>query len=105
MLILINFLLFNWNLIFCLIQSNNYIFRIRNQVNYRKDKNSLIDMDKEEKKFEIFLSMNKSCLQICDLKVFLPFTINLDPFIRKVRLHKCYSIHGIYVTFVSLYFS
>ena len=47
--------------------------------------NPLIDMDKEEKKFEIFLSMHKSSLHVSDLKVFLPFTINLDPFIRKVR--------------------
>lgn len=44
----------------------------------------LLEMDKDEKKFEIFLSMHKSSLHVSELKVFLPFTINLDPFIRKV---------------------
>ena len=64
-----------------------YYSRIRNQVNITKDMNPVLDMDKEEKKFEIFLSMHKSSLHVSDLKVFLPFTINLDPFIRKVRFY------------------
>ncbi|XP_050730432.1 kinase D-interacting substrate of 220 kDa B-like isoform X8 [Eriocheir sinensis] len=58
--------------------------KIKNQVPISKDMEPLLEMDKEEKKFEIFLSMHKSSLHISDLKVFLPFTINLDPFIRKV---------------------
>ncbi|XP_069165232.1 kinase D-interacting substrate of 220 kDa B isoform X2 [Procambarus clarkii] len=58
--------------------------KIRNKVPVSKDMEPLLEMDKEEKKFEIFLSMHKSSLHISDLKVFLPFTINLDPFIRKV---------------------
>nr|XP_053644588.1 kinase D-interacting substrate of 220 kDa B-like [Cherax quadricarinatus] len=58
--------------------------KIKNQVPVSKDMEPLLEMDKEEKKFEIFLSMHKSSLHVSDLKVFLPFTINLDPFIRKV---------------------
>ncbi|XP_042204947.1 kinase D-interacting substrate of 220 kDa B-like isoform X3 [Homarus americanus] len=58
--------------------------KIKSQVPVSKDIEPLLEMDKEEKKFEIFLSMHKSSLHISDLKVFLPFTINLDPFIRKV---------------------
>lgn len=58
--------------------------KVKNQVPNSKDVEPLLEMDKEEKKFEIFLSMHKSSLHISDLKVFLPFTINLDPFIRKV---------------------
>ncbi|XP_045107810.1 kinase D-interacting substrate of 220 kDa B-like isoform X3 [Portunus trituberculatus] len=58
--------------------------KIKNQVPISKDMDPLLEMDKEEKKFEIFLSMHKNSLHISDLKVFLPFTINLDPFIRKV---------------------
>ncbi|CAL4059484.1 unnamed protein product, partial [Meganyctiphanes norvegica] len=42
----------------------------------------LNSMDKEERKLEIFI--NRSFLHISDLKIFLPFTINLDPFIRKL---------------------
>lgn len=59
-------------------------YRIKNQVPNSKEVEPLLEMDKEEKKFEIFLSMHKSSLHVSDLKVFLPFTINLDPFIRKV---------------------
>ncbi|XP_071550191.1 uncharacterized protein Arms isoform X4 [Panulirus ornatus] len=58
--------------------------KIKNQVPVSKDMEPLLEMDKEEKKFEIFLSMHKNSLHISDLKIFLPFTINLDPFIRKV---------------------
>lgn len=58
--------------------------KIKNQVPNSKEVEPLLEMDKEEKKFEIFLSMHKSSLHVSDLKVFLPFTINLDPFIRKV---------------------
>ncbi|CAL4079845.1 unnamed protein product, partial [Meganyctiphanes norvegica] len=58
--------------------------RIRLQVPNSKDIEPLLEMDKEEKKFELFLSMHKSNLHVSDLKIFLPFTINLDPVIRKV---------------------
>ncbi|XP_066960027.1 kinase D-interacting substrate of 220 kDa B isoform X4 [Macrobrachium rosenbergii] len=58
--------------------------KIKHQIPNSKDIEPLLEMDKEEKKFEIFLSMHKSSLHISNLKVFLPFTINLDPFIRKV---------------------
>ncbi|XP_054715748.1 kinase D-interacting substrate of 220 kDa B-like [Uloborus diversus] len=49
-----------------------------------KDQEPTLDLDHDEKKFEVFLSFHSSSLQVNDLKVFLPFTINLDPFIRKV---------------------
>ncbi|XP_076046532.1 ankyrin repeat-rich membrane spanning isoform X4 [Oratosquilla oratoria] len=58
--------------------------KVKNQVPNTKDMEPLLEMDKEEKKFEIFLSMHKSSLHVTELKMFLPFTINLDPFIRKV---------------------
>ncbi|XP_068222822.1 kinase D-interacting substrate of 220 kDa B-like isoform X3 [Palaemon carinicauda] len=58
--------------------------KLKHQIPNSKDIEPLLEMDKEEKKFEIFLSMHKSSLHISNLKVFLPFTINLDPFIRKV---------------------
>ena len=41
-------------------------------------------MDRDEKKFEVFLSLHRKNLTVADLKIFLPFTINLDPFIKKV---------------------
>lgn len=43
-----------------------------------------MEMDKDEKKFEIFLSFHRTTLLVSDLRIFLPFTINLDPYLRKV---------------------
>lgn len=43
-----------------------------------------MEMDKDEKKFEIFLSFHRTTLLVSDLRIFLPFTINLDPYLRKI---------------------
>ena len=39
---------------------------------------------RDEKKLEVFLQLHRKNLTVADLKIFLPFTINLDPFIKKV---------------------
>lgn len=49
-----------------------------------REQEPTLDLDHDERKFEVFLSLHSSNLLINDLKVFLPFTINLDPYIRKV---------------------
>lgn len=49
-----------------------------------KDTEPLLELDRDEKKFEIFLSFHRSSLLVSDLKIFLPFTINLDPYLKKV---------------------
>ena len=41
-------------------------------------------MDRDEKKLDVFLGFHKKTLTVANLKIFLPFTINLDPFIKKV---------------------
>lgn len=60
------------------------INRVRRQIQFSKDIDPLMDMDKDEKKFEIFLSFHRTTLLVNDLRIFLPFTINLDPYLRKV---------------------
>ncbi|KAJ8969884.1 hypothetical protein NQ317_011176 [Molorchus minor] len=49
-----------------------------------KDTEPLLELDRDEKKFDIFLSFHRSSLLVSDLKIFLPFTINLDPYLKKV---------------------
>jgi len=49
-----------------------------------KEMEPLLEMDKDEKKFDVFLTYHRSTLLLSDLKVFLPFTINLDPYFKKV---------------------
>uniref|UniRef100_A0A0K2UQ48 Uncharacterized protein n=1 Tax=Lepeophtheirus salmonis TaxID=72036 RepID=A0A0K2UQ48_LEPSM len=50
----------------------------------QKDLEPLLEMDRDEKKFETFLSLHKKNLAVLDVKIFLPFTINLDPYLRKI---------------------
>lgn len=44
----------------------------------------LLDLDRDERKLDAFLQLHKADLQVSDLRIFLPFTINLDPYLRKV---------------------
>ena len=58
--------------------------RIRGTIPTQKDLEPLIELDREEKKLVTFLSYHKRNLSVADLKIFLPFSINLDPYIKKV---------------------
>lgn len=44
----------------------------------------MLDLDRDERKLEAFLQLHKHDLVVADLRIFLPFTINLDPYLRKV---------------------
>lgn len=58
--------------------------RIRPHIPTVKDTEPLLELDRDEKKFDIFLTFHRSSLLVSDLKIFLPFTINLDPYLKKV---------------------
>ncbi|KAG8319112.1 hypothetical protein J6590_098339 [Homalodisca vitripennis] len=58
--------------------------KIRPQIPTSKEVEPLLELDRDERKFDIFLSFHRSSLLVSDLRVFLPFTINLDPYIKKV---------------------
>ncbi|XP_041977380.1 kinase D-interacting substrate of 220 kDa B isoform X4 [Aricia agestis] len=49
-----------------------------------RESSTLSELDRDERKLEVFLSFHRSTLTAADLKIFLPFTINLDPYIKKV---------------------
>lgn len=59
-------------------------FRIRPSIPTLKDTEPLLELDRDERKFDIFLTFHRSSLLVSDLKIFLPFTINLDPYLKKV---------------------
>ena len=44
----------------------------------------LVDIDRNEKKFIVFLKSHVPKLNVDDIKKFMPATINLDPFLRKI---------------------
>ncbi|CAH1112571.1 unnamed protein product [Psylliodes chrysocephalus] len=58
--------------------------KIRPHIPIVKDTEPLLELDRDEKKFDIFLGYHRSSLLVSDLKIFLPFTINLDPYLKKV---------------------
>ncbi|XP_024945713.1 kinase D-interacting substrate of 220 kDa isoform X2 [Cephus cinctus] len=57
--------------------------KVRPQIPVIKDVQPLLEMDRDEKKLDVFLTFHRSSLLVSDMKIFLPFTINLDPYIRK----------------------
>uniref|UniRef100_A0A2A4JWT6 Uncharacterized protein n=1 Tax=Heliothis virescens TaxID=7102 RepID=A0A2A4JWT6_HELVI len=49
-----------------------------------REASTLMELDRDERKLEVFLSFHRATLTAADLKIFLPFTINLDPYIKKL---------------------
>ena len=60
-----------------------WVCRVRPQIPVLKDVQPLLEMDRDERKLDVFLTFHRSSLLVSDMKVFLPFTINLDPYIKK----------------------
>jgi len=58
--------------------------KIKPVIPTQKEIEPLLEMDRDEKKLDVFLAYHKKTLTVANLKIFLPFTINLDPFIKKV---------------------
>ncbi|XP_071446780.1 kinase D-interacting substrate of 220 kDa B [Hetaerina americana] len=58
--------------------------QIKDQIPAWREVCPLVDLDREERKFDVFLTYHKASLHFADLQLFLPFTINLDPYIKKV---------------------
>ena len=50
----------------------------------KKIDNSFNDMDRDEYKLEIFLKLHKKTLTVRTINIFFPFTISLDPYIKKL---------------------
>ncbi|XP_072767062.1 uncharacterized protein Arms isoform X2 [Anoplolepis gracilipes] len=57
--------------------------KVRPQIPVSKEIQPLLEIDRDERKLDVFLTFHRSSLLISDMKIFLPFTINLDPYIKK----------------------
>eukprot|EP00095_Tigriopus_kingsejongensis_P008494 snap_masked-scaffold18_size714446-processed-gene-6.15 protein:Tk08494 transcript:snap_masked-scaffold18_size714446-processed-gene-6.15-mRNA-1 annotation:"kinase d-interacting substrate of 220 kda-like isoform x2" len=58
--------------------------KVKGAIPTQKEIEPLLELDRDEKKLDTFLGYHKKSLMLADLKVFLPFTINLDPYVKKV---------------------
>ncbi|XP_043269211.1 kinase D-interacting substrate of 220 kDa B isoform X3 [Venturia canescens] len=61
----------------------NLYDKVRPKIPVLKDVQPLLEMDRDERKLDVFLTFHRSSLLVSDMKIFLPFTINLDPYIKK----------------------
>lgn len=66
-------------------------FRARPKILHLRDAASLLELDRDERKLEAFLQLHKHDLLVAELRIFLPFTINLDPYLRKVLKGSSYN--------------
>ncbi|XP_032676963.1 kinase D-interacting substrate of 220 kDa B isoform X3 [Odontomachus brunneus] len=57
--------------------------KVRPQIPVLKEVQPLLEMDRDERKLDVFLTFHRARLLVSDMKIFLPFTINLDPYIKK----------------------
>lgn len=62
----------------------HYYDRVRVKLPCLREAAPLLELDRDERKLEAFLQLHKHDLLVADLRIFLPFTINLDPYFRKV---------------------
>lgn len=58
--------------------------RVRPKLAALREAAPLLELDRDERKLDAFLQLHKLDLLVGDLRIFLPFTINLDPYLRKV---------------------
>lgn len=58
--------------------------KVRSKISHLREAAPLLELDRDERKLEAFLQLHKHDLLVADLRIFLPFTINLDPYLRKV---------------------
>jgi hypothetical protein len=58
-------------------------FRVRPFLPASKEIDPNIALDRDDKKLDVYLGLHKSSLLVSAMYVFLPFTISLDPQLRK----------------------
>ncbi|XP_052737479.1 kinase D-interacting substrate of 220 kDa B isoform X3 [Bicyclus anynana] len=58
--------------------------KVKPSIGSLREATALMELDRDERKLDVFLSFHRATLTAADLKIFLPFTINLDPYIKKV---------------------
>ena len=63
---------------------HNSANRVSPKIPSSRDVDPLVEIDRNVRKLEVFLSSNSPLLTVADMKRFLPCTINIDPYLRKL---------------------
>lgn len=59
-------------------------FRVKQKLPQSREADPLVEIDRNARKLEIFLGSHATKLTIGDLRAFMPCTINVDPYLRKL---------------------
>ena len=61
-----------------------FVFSVNGRIPRSRDVEPLLEIDRNTRKLEVFLGHHTPVLTIADMKRFLPCTINVDPYLRKL---------------------
>ncbi|XP_023333553.1 kinase D-interacting substrate of 220 kDa [Eurytemora carolleeae] len=81
---------------------NSVYQRVKCLIPCKQDEEPLLEMDRDEKKLEAFLNIHKKSLRVADMKIFLPFTINLDPYLKKIIKEEVHNIEALGIPVLSM---
>ena len=70
-------------------QVNFFFPRVLPKIPVSKEIDPLLEIDRNPRKLEIFLNNHVPSLTVKDLRMFLPCTINVDPYLRKLISGMC----------------
>lgn len=58
--------------------------RVSPKISSSRDVDPLVEIDRNVRKLEVFLTNSAPPMTVADMKRFLPCTINVDPYLRKL---------------------
>ena len=64
--------------------ASNLPCRVQPKLPINKDVDPLLEIDRNEHKLEMFLTSHMPIITVGDMRRFLPSTINIDPYLRKL---------------------
>jgi len=59
-------------------------FRVSPKIPSSRDVDPLVEIDRNVRKLEVFLANSNPPLTVADLRRYLPCTVNVDPYLRKL---------------------
>lgn len=71
-----------------------WYYRVRPKLPVSKEVDPLLEIDRNPRKLDIFFNNHVPALTVKDLRMFLPCTINVDPYLRKLIRGNLHSLNN-----------
>jgi hypothetical protein len=62
----------------------NMYEKVSNKIKVMKDVEKLLEMDRDERKFDKLIKLNRKRILVSELKILIKFKIKMDKYIKKV---------------------